>query len=206
MDNSTIALNGNANIQIIPTGLNGQTALQFNTTSINRVGLIPFRDDNAFTMGCVFSTTQVPGKIGLVAIMYTSAYGFNATNLYLTTAGAIRCDITGTWSRTASPLIGYTTPTGYNDGTAHFVVATNSPADGITLYVDGKRIGNTPPGGTGVYWTPPPITAQSFYVGYCSGATPNFNGLIGAAMYFTSALTAQDVTLLTAQMRSTFAF
>ena len=199
MANSTISFAGNNKIQIMPVGLNGNTALMFNGTSIAASGLINASPTNCFTMGAVFSTTQTisAGLIGLIAMMYSSTYNYDSMNLYFTTGMALECDL-------RPGGISYVTPSGYNDGKTHVAIATNDPVQGITIYVDGTRIGTK--AGAGVCWTPPPLTAQNVYVGYSSGAPTQYNGLIGAAFYYTNCLTSQDVALLTSQMKSAFSF
>jgi len=201
MANSSISFPGNTSIQIMPVGLNGNTGLMFNLTSISQSGIINTSLDDSFSMGCVFQTTQTysAGLIGLISMMYSATYNYDSMNLYFTTGMALCCDL-----RPSGPI--YTSPKAYNDGKTHVAIATYSPTAGLMLYVDGALIGKTAPIGSGIVWSPPPITAQGVNIGYSSGAPTKYNGLIGTAFYYTTTLQQQDITLLTSQLRSQFGF
>jgi len=204
MANSTsVTISGNTSIQIIPTGLNGRIGLQFNTTYLSGTGLISAAPDDSFTMGCVFSSTQVNigAPIGLVSQMYYYNSVWDCMDLYTSTGGTLGADMrtSGTSCNTAKS---------YTDGKIHCAIATNSPTSGIAIYVDGAQVAKNASQATnnGVCFVPPPTSSGTFHIGISAGATPNYNGLIGAAFFYNSCLSASDITLLTMQMRSQFGF
>jgi len=205
MPSSTITFGPSTNIQIYPTGINGTTALQFNNVNLTLSGIIDTAPDDSCTMACLFSTTSsamgaTAGPVGLVSIMYYYNSTWYSMNLGLANPASkcILCSILPGGPSYTSTISG-------NDGTPHFAVATNDPKNGLILYVDGNCIKQVPPIGNGIYWNPPPLSSEAVHIGVMSGANPTgFTGLIGAAFYYTSALSAQDVMLLTNQMKSTF--
>ncbi|WP_432457784.1 LamG-like jellyroll fold domain-containing protein [Cellulomonas iranensis] len=91
------------------------------------------------------STTNRGGKLIGFGDNRTGLSGNYDRHVYLQDDGRL---VFGVWTGSANTI---TTPAPYNDGAWHHVVATQSPADGMRLYVDGALVGTNPQGAAQAY-------------------------------------------------------
>jgi hypothetical protein len=119
----------------------------------------------------------------------TGSNGQQDRSIYMTAGGNL---VFGTWTGQTNTV---QSPSAYNDGKWHFVVATQG-SDGMHLYVDGQLVASNTTTG-----------AQSYYgywqlggttnAGWPNRATGGFTGSISdAALYLTTELTALQVSTL----------
>ena len=125
-------------------------------------------DPRTYSLEAWFSTTSTQGgKIIGFGDQQTGLSGNYDRHVYLQDDGTL---VFGTWTGVTNTI---TTPTAYNDGRRHHVVAVQS-GDGMKLYVDGAIVGTNPQ------------TAAQSYSGYWrvggdptwSSSSPYFAGVI----------------------------
>jgi len=206
--NPTINIGGNANILVVPGGMNGNTGLWFpggNVGISSSNGLINASLDDSYTMGCVFSTTMTsfPDSVVLVNNYY-QGQGYAAQRIQFSTSSGGTLDNQLYFSGHSPYQIDATSPLAYNDGNIHCAIGTFDPVAGLKLYVDGTLVKSTPAlaGGTFV----PNLASENFQLSTSPNGSTYFTGYMGAAFYYTSVLQQQDITILTNQMRSLFGF
>ena len=148
-------------------------------------GASAFLPTSSFTFGGVFRTSFA----GNAAFLMN--YNGNSNRITINIVnGSIQTDI------------GLTSPaSSYADGKAHLVILTNDAVMGAVMYIDGSKVATA--GGQTI--TINTLSSQAFYIGGDSTAG-RFNGEVGAAFWYNSVLTSDNLKLLTTQMRSTFGF
>lgn len=143
-----------------------------------------FSDPMTYSEELWFKTTTTSGG---KLIGFGDAQSGNSSNydrhVYMENSGQLTF---GVWTGTANTI---TSPKSYNDGTWHYLVATQS-SDGMALYVDGSLVG-----------TNPQTDAQN-YSGYWrvggdtswAGSSNYFNGSIDEVAVYSQALSQATIT------------
>jgi prepilin-type N-terminal cleavage/methylation domain-containing protein/prepilin-type processing-associated H-X9-DG protein len=154
----------------------------------------PFVGSSDFTMGAVFTTTYA-NTGGLLT------YGFSGASvafLKLAAGGYFTYNVSGGTTISTSGVA-------YNDGQAHLVIVSNSSTTNtIKLYVDGTCL-ITKTGGSWGAFTVGTMANEYFRAGTDDSGN-RFKAGFGAVFWYPSALSTDDVNMLTTQMRSTFGF
>ena len=200
---------GNTSVLIVPAGINGQPALWLQGTTLqSSTGIIAVNSNCAYSMGCVFATSQTISSTHVHILDNAGYASYMGMVLGFVPSGngavysAIQCGQNYNWNY---PCANSGTKT-YNDGNPHFILGTYDPTIGMTLYVDGTVVGTAKPTGN----TFIPVTSSESVslcgAGGYDGQNHWTGGYIGAVCFYNSTLGAQDVALLTTQMRSTFGF
>lgn len=129
------------------------------------------------------TTTTAGGKLIGFASTASGTSGSHDRHVYMETNGRLTF---GVWTGTASTI---TSPSAYNDGAWHHMVATQGP-DGMRLYVDGVLVGTHPQ------------TAAQNYTGYWRifgdttwGPQPWFAGTIDEVAVYSTVLDPATVAL-----------
>jgi len=188
---SAADLSGNGDVGTFPaTGISYQTPSPVESATGTGITLSggdvistqPQMTPSAYSEELWFKTTSTAG--GVLATYEGADYAQDRV-VYMTSTGQLEF---GVWNGATNAI---ESPSAYNDGKWHFVVATQG-SDGMHLYVDGKLVAS---GAT--------TTAQS-YLGYWQlGGTVNtgwpnrtagaFSGSISDAALFVSELTAAQI-------------
>lgn len=117
-----------------------------------------FNNPTAYSEELWFQTTTATGG---KLIGFGNASGVDSTqydrHVYMTDSGTL---VFGVWIGSAKTV---SSPSGYNDGAWHHLVATQG-SDGMNLYVDGSLVGSDP------------NTQSENYVGYVRVGGDNLNG------------------------------
>jgi prepilin-type N-terminal cleavage/methylation domain-containing protein/prepilin-type processing-associated H-X9-DG protein len=204
MANSPVKINGNANVLVVPEGLSGNTALWFpggNVGIQSSNGIINAAADGSFSMGVVFSTLQTSFPNSCIIINnYYQAQSYAGQRIKFLTngGGTLQAESYNHPNNTRA-----TTTKTYNDGKTHYAVATFDPRAKMTLYVDGVVAATATSVAPGFV---PIVSNENFQISTSNDGSTYYNGYIGAVQYYTTVLTAQDVALLTSQMRTMFGF
>jgi PKD repeat protein len=159
------------------------TAAQFDGVSGQVSSSQAFNDPEVYSTEAWFKTTTTTGgKIIGFGSSQTGQSGSYDRHVYMQDNGQL---VFGTYTGQTNTI---TTPASYNDGTWHYVVATQSSA-GLKLYVDGALIGTNP------------TTSAQPYTGYWKvggdttwgSSSAYFNGTIDEAAVYDRALDAATV-------------
>jgi prepilin-type processing-associated H-X9-DG protein len=156
-------------------GMNGKPCVVFNGANYMQAYL----SQSWGTCGVVFATTQVG------ATPYLINSHVNNPGIRMTAAGKI----TGGNHLAAWPLL--TSPNAYNDGNPHLAIYTIGP-QGSQLYVDGVKVASNTTACTA-------FADTQFDLGM-----NGFVGRIGAAFWYNTALSDDELTLLTNQLKVQF--
>jgi hypothetical protein len=173
------------------TSFNGQSGLVSSNTAVP--------GPTAFTIeGWFKTTTNTGGKLIGFGNNQTGASGNYDRHLYMMNDGQLVFGVYNSGTETIE------TPSVYNDGQWHYVVATLDPTAGMTLYVDGQLIGtnsNTTPQSYSGYWRVGGDNLNGWNLdpwgSNSQGTTePNsyyFNGTIADVAVYPTALSAAQV-------------
>jgi hypothetical protein len=199
-------LNGNASdffganngvLQNLPTATTDRFevsngALAFNGSNQFVSTSVLYNNPLNYTTSIWFKTNTTTG--GLLLGFSSSQTGDDShdRHLYIGVDGKVHFGVYG-----SAGVKTLSTSANYNDGLWHMATATQSTADGISLYVDGLLIGTDPTAvnaenHTG-FWR---MAALNFNPGWPSVPTTNFNGSLDDAFIFNRVLTATEIQQL----------
>lgn len=135
------------------TAFDGHTGLITAASPVTMTASQPFSVEGWFS-----TTTNTGGKlIGFGNSQANTSSNYDR-HIYMMNDGQL---VFGVWNNATYTI---ETPLAYNDGQWHYVVATFDPSAGMTLYVDGVRIGTNP------------NNAAQPYTGYWRVGGDNLNG------------------------------
>ena len=206
MANSSISCAGNNTVLI--RAVNGVPALYLTGVSNSQLtfsNILSVNPDDSCTMGCVFNTSQT--NFSSAIQLYELAYNSNPwphIELNFIGGGNGKIQAEFFWGTGSPTKVDVNSTASYNDGKWHCAIATNDPKKGLTLYVDGAQIGNAQP--TGTYNFNPASFGTSQLIDIPWSSSPYYTGYIGSLFWYNSCFGAQDVSLLTSQMRTTFGY